>query len=98
MTAPLFQVAAPALRDLTNLTRYLQEQASDDAARRVTDRLWRTFEEIASLPALGHHRRDIKDSSLLCYTERPYVIFFRRTPTVVILRVLHGARDMRRHV
>ncbi len=85
-----------AFADLNAITQYIEERESERAALRVESRLFDAFEMLAHLPQVGHRRRDLKQRELRFYRVYRYMIVFRREPDVVVLRVLHGARDMAR--
>jgi toxin ParE1/3/4 len=70
--------------------------AADDpaAADRMLDRLEQRCMALTRHPRLGRGRPDI-GTGARCLVERPYLILYRIAgPEVVIVRVLHGAREM----
>ena len=93
---PDFQIVPQAFADLNAITQYIEERESERAALRVESRLFDAFEMLARLPQVGHRRRDLKQRELRFFRVYRYMIVFRREPDVVVLRVLHGARDMAR--
>jgi plasmid stabilization system protein ParE len=74
----------------------LERKASERVAARVEKRIIAAFEELVRLPSIGHRRTDLRQSQLRFYKVFDYLIVFRREPRVVILRVVHGKRDVER--
>jgi len=91
-----FRVTARAARDMKKIDDYLEEKASREVANKVERALFDAFEELVRLPFVGHPRDDFRQSELRFHTVFSYVIMFRREPRVVIVRVLHGARNLPR--
>jgi plasmid stabilization system protein ParE len=51
---------------------------------------------LATMPGLGHVREDLADESLRFWSVYAYLIIYRpATDPLLIVRVLHGARDVR---
>jgi toxin ParE1/3/4 len=90
-------VKARARLDLRNHWRYI---ARDNlpAADRLLDAAEETFELIAETPGIGSQRKfrklaDVRSRAVTGF--RNYLIFYQtRGETVVIVRVLHGMRDL----
>lgn len=57
------------------------------------DRLERAFELLAEHPRIGRPRRDLAKRPVRTWAVRPFVIVYRDTDPVQVLRVMHGARD-----
>lgn len=91
-----YRLSAQALRDLARIRRYLLREASVKVADKIEDALFKGFEELIRLPWIGHARADIRSGSVRFHTVYRYVIAFQREPQVVIVRVLHGARNLKR--
>lgn len=96
VAVPEFHVTPRAFRDLNEIGIYLEQKAGDRVAERVEARIFATFEMLVQLKAVGHHRKDMRQPELRFHRIYRYVIVFRREPRVVVLRVLHGARDIAR--
>ena len=66
------------------------------AADRMTDRLERAFRLLGGFPRKGHSREDVKASgSLLFWPVGSYIVVYRPSPRpVLIIRVIHGAREL----
>ena len=89
-----FLVTPRALRDLNEIRIYLEQKAGDRVADRVENRIFSAFDMLVQLKAVGHRLKDMRQSELRFHRVYRYVIVFRREPRVVVLRVLHGARDI----
>ncbi len=91
-------VSPNAAQDTESILRYLTREASGDLALAVEDKLFSTYEKLASVHVLGHRRSDLTDrEEFRFYLLNPYLIVFQRVPDMVIIHaVLHGARDVRR--
>jgi plasmid stabilization system protein ParE len=76
---------------------YLTREASAEAAERIEARIFGAFDDLTRLPPIGHRRLDVRRSDLLFHVVDPYLIAFRRErEQVMIIRVLHGRRDVPR--
>lgn len=66
------------------------------AADRVVRRLERAFHLLAAFPKKGHKRADIQTSRpVLLWPAGSYVIVYETEPRpIVIVRIVHGARDL----
>ena len=68
-----------------------------NAAERLDERLHAAMQLLARFPRLGHTRKDVQDGRYLFWVVASYVIAYRvEGNEVVVVRVLHGARDFRR--
>jgi plasmid stabilization system protein ParE len=91
-----FRVTPHAFLDLDRLSDYLERKAGVRVAARVEARIFAAFDALVRLPWVGHRRKDMRQPELRFYRVYQYLIVFRREPRVVILRVVHGARDVER--
>jgi plasmid stabilization system protein ParE len=91
-----FRIVPEALRDLDAISKYIEERDSEGVALRVEPRIFEVIAMLARLPQVGHRRQDLRQPDLRFFRVYRYMIVFRREPRVVILRVLHGARDLAR--
>jgi plasmid stabilization system protein ParE len=92
----LYTLSPRAIADLRSILRRSFEQYGSIGAARLQQRLEKRFEGIAAGTVLGHRRHDVTPRRPIRFvTERPFVIAFD-PDTKVILRIVHGARDMRR--
>jgi toxin ParE1/3/4 len=93
-------VREQAWADLEELGAFIAKD-NPAAASEVVHQLRLSFELLARMPQLGRVVRKIKTTDQLRMWLSPafpnYLIFYRELPDgVEIVRVLHGARDIRR--
>jgi antitoxin ParD1/3/4/toxin ParE1/3/4 len=89
-------VLTPAARaDLTEIFDYIA-QDSRDAAHRVLKELRAAMKKLAHMPEMGHYRRDLVSEPLRFWPVYSYLIIYRpEARPIQVVRVLHGARDVR---
>ncbi len=83
----------------TDIERICDRIAEDNpgAADRVDEQIHRAIQMLARFPGIGHRRADVADKRYLFRSVGSYVIAYRVEPKeLVVVRVLHGARDFRR--
>ena len=90
-------VLTPAARDdLGEITAHIR-QDSVETARRVRAELREAMARLAQSPLIGHVREDLTDEPVRFWSVYSYVIVYDpETRPLQIIRVLHGARDVRR--
>ena len=90
-----YRLTPEAKRDLLESREYI---ARDDvrAAQRMLGRIEAAFQMLARSPKVGHKRQDVKTSMpVLFWPAGSYVIVYAPEPKpIVIVRVVHGARDL----
>lgn len=90
-----FVLTPTARGDLSEIAKYIKQQGSKNAAKRVTTEVRRSMQALADMPGKGHLRRDLADESLRFWAVYSYLIVYRpETRPLQIVRVLHGARDI----
>lgn len=90
-----YRLTPSALRDLDGIQRYLTSEASAETAERIETKLFAAFDDLARLPPVGHRRSDVDRRGVLFHLLKPYMIAFRRDAhQVIIIRVLHGRRNI----
>ena len=83
--------------DLLEVWHYIAPHDAAAAARMV-DRIEAAIRGLTEMPGKGHTRDDVADPRYRFWTVRPYVIGYRFDDvTLTVVRVIHGARDFRRH-
>ncbi len=89
-------LVTPAARDdLAEIKAFLAARSST-APERVLRELAAAMERLAEMPGIGHLRADVADESLRFWSVYSYLIVYRpETSPVQVLRVLHGARNIR---
>ncbi len=90
-----YHLTPEAEQDLLCIWEFIARD-SFNAADRMTERLERAFRLLAEFPRKGHKREDVKTSEpLLFWPVVSYMVVYRPTPRpILIVRVLHGARDL----
>src|SRR5262245_55657973 len=84
---------APARQDLREIAAYIRRD-DVEAARRVVGRIREVCKTtLVMFPKGGTMREDLCPG-LRCFSVGNYVIYFRGDRPVVIVRILHGARDV----
>jgi toxin ParE1/3/4 len=82
-----------AVEDLDAIWDYIA-QDSPEAADRVVDELQGIFQLLATYPGMGELQSTLAKRTYRRFTHRNYVIYFRPVEDgILLLRVLHGARE-----
>lgn len=91
-----FALTPAAKADLVEIYEVI-EQDDARAASRVLAKLRAAMRRLARTPGLGHLREDLADEDLRFWPVYSYLIIYRpQTRPLQIIRVVHGARDVRR--
>ena len=91
-----FVLTPAAKADLAAIFDHIVE-ADPGAASRVLSRLRAAMRRLARSPGLGHLREDLADEPLRFWPVYSYLVIYRPAPRPLqVIRVLHGARDVRR--
>ncbi len=83
----------------TDIERICERISEDypDAADRLDEQLHQAIHLLAKFPGMGHTRADVTDKRYLFWAVAKHVIAYRvEQKELVVVRVLHGARDFRR--
>jgi toxin ParE1/3/4 len=86
-------ITESARADLHEIHAYI---AKDDpqAAQRFVERLRAKARALAATPGMGRSRQELR-SGLFSFPVGRHVLFYRAQPGgIVLVRVLHGARDL----
>lgn len=90
-----FLLTPTAKEDLREIAEFIR-QDSPDAAKRVVRKLRESMAHLAGTPWMGHLREDLTDEPIRFWPVYSYLIIYRpETSPLQVLRVLHGARDVR---
>ena len=81
-----------AAADLLDIRDYIAED-NKTAAKKVLSELKEAMQKIARNPQIGHIREELSSESRL-WPVRSYLIVYLLQDPVVIIRVLHGAREL----
>jgi plasmid stabilization system protein ParE len=90
-----FVLSPAATADVEQIEAFLDEHAPH-ATDAVLTRIHSAMRRIASTPGSGHLRRDLADEPLRFVAVWSYLVVYRLTRPVEIVRVIHGARDVAR--
>lgn len=86
-----------AIVDMTEAALYLEEEAGLDIAVRFLDICEEAFQQLAAMPGMGSLRpaTGYPDARTWRLNPHPHMVIYQATPsTLVIIRVIHGARDL----
>ena len=83
--------------DLADIWYYVASESSSlEIADRLIDSITEQFLLLAQYPHIGRRRDEDLRPGLRSFPVRDYVVFYRvQDADVVILRVLHGSRDVK---
>ena len=90
-----FRLSPQAYQDTDEIWEFI---ALDnlDAADRVRDKIFEAFEKLAEMPGMGHLRENLAEEPLRFWPVYSCLIIYRPdSRPLEIVRVLHGARDVR---
>lgn len=92
-------IISPAARSDLDLIweYYAVEIQNPEIADRINDELFQAMRKLAITPGMGHLRNDLARELLRFWCVRSYLIIYRCKPSapLEIVRILHGARDVR---
>lgn len=81
--------------DLEAIWRFVAERSGSASADRLEASLHRSMKRLARSPGMGSLREDLAAAAIRLFPHRPFVIAYReRSDGIVVLRVLHAARDV----
>jgi toxin ParE1/3/4 len=89
-----FELARRALWDLQEIWDFISED-SFDAADRIVEDLDQSFSRLAATPGMGHRRDDITKRDVLFWPVHSYLIIYRNSTPLQIVRIIHGKRDVK---
>ena len=88
--------ARRAREDLLDIWLYIARQTSEVAADHVLDRIEETCRRLARHPELGPARPEIADEARSVVIQRWMALYRLTTYGVQVVRILDGARDLKR--
>jgi len=93
-----YVLTARASRDLSAIIFYVAEDSRSGAARPARE-LRAGIRFVTANPGVGHRRRDLGRPALRVWSVHSYLIIYDpRTDPLRVIRVIHGARDVRRAI
>jgi len=88
-------VTPAAREDLRGIGDYVRRE-SPAAAKKVVRAIRGEMTRLGSLPGIGHLREDLGDETLRVWPVYSYLLIYRADKgPVEIVRIIHGARDLR---
>ena len=86
-------ITAHARADLQEIHSHIAKD-NPGAARRFAQRLREKARQLAETPGMGRSREDLRPD-LFSFPVGQYVLFYREQPGgIVLVRVIHGSRDL----
>ena len=93
-----YRLTPEAQAQLDEIGMYIAAE-NVDAALRVLDAFENAFDQLAAMPDIGHVREDITARPVKFWRVYSYLIVYDPASTpLTIIAVLHGARDVGRHL
>ena len=93
--SPRYVLSPQAARDLVDIWRYLQENASQATADRVEAAIKQKFVFLAEHPRAGHVRKNLTEADVRFFPAYSYLIVYRpKTSPLQVVSILHGRRDL----
>ncbi|MBI4605564.1 MAG: type II toxin-antitoxin system RelE/ParE family toxin [Planctomycetes bacterium] len=90
-----YRLTPAAKADLCEIEEYIARR-SVAAASRVMAEIRAAMRRIAERPGIGHARKDLAEDTLRFWAVYSYLIIYRPdTKPLEVVRVLHGAQDVR---
>ncbi|MFL6235699.1 MAG: type II toxin-antitoxin system RelE/ParE family toxin [Thermoanaerobaculia bacterium] len=90
-----YVLTAAARADLSEIAELIR-QDSPGAARKVVKSLRDAMAKLAGMPQMGHIREDLARTSLRFWPVYSYLIIYDpQSRPIQVVRILHGARDVR---
>lgn len=88
-------ILPPAEQDIVEIGRHLTDNAGPAISYAMVERIFSKIELVGEFPGVGSPRDDFRTGTRVSAV-RPYLIFYTvADDAVVILRVLHAARDIK---
>jgi toxin ParE1/3/4 len=96
---PIYRLTRQAAADLKDIYRYTRRRWGKAQAEQYTSQLQQCFTMLAVRPHAGRTREELQPPGLHSFVQGSHVIFYQPQPYgVLIVRVLHGNQDVRRHL
>jgi toxin ParE1/3/4 len=96
---PLYCLTHRAAADLKDIYRYSRRRWGKAQAEQYASQLQQCLTMLATRPQAGRRREELQPPGLHSFVQGSHVIFYQPQPYgVLIVRVLHGTQDARRHL
>jgi plasmid stabilization system protein ParE len=89
-----FELTKRALADLQSIWAFVSDD-SFDVADRLLDDFYGAFNELAAMPRIGHKRDDLTQRNVLFWRLHSYLIIYKDSKPLRIVRIIHGKRDVK---
>ena len=90
-----FELARRALGDLQEIWEFVSED-SFTAADRLLEEFYSMFRQLAEMPGMGHKREDLTDRKVLFRALHSYLIVYKNSQPLRIVRIIHAKRDVKK--
>lgn len=91
-----YRLTPAADADLDELWTYVATNSGRAEADSLEDKLHAAMHQLGTMPGMGHRREDLADEPLRFWSVHRVLIIYRaETSPIQVVRVLHGARDVR---
>jgi plasmid stabilization system protein ParE len=85
-----------AAQDLQDIWDYIADKSVDSADAVLRD-IPEALELLASMPNVGHRRKDVRDSRYRFWRANRFIVaYFRDTQPLQIIRVVGGSQNIRK--
>lgn len=92
------RISGPAGRDLAAIAEYTQREWGAAQKRKYLAYIKKCFALLRNTPAVGTPRDDIAPG-LLSHPVEKHIVFYRESEqALLVVRVLHGSMDVKRHL
>lgn len=72
----------------------MKKPSANFADRLLAGGVLRTFAELTAMPGIGHKRQDLTHRDLLFWRLHSYLIIYRDSQPLRIVRIIHAKRDV----
>ena len=94
-----FILRQKALEDVNEIWEFVAGLVGEPAADRLVAKIHDDCRMLAGLPGVGHVRPDLTRRQMLFWTSGPYhIIYHPETLPLEIERIIHAARDVKKHL
>jgi plasmid stabilization system protein ParE len=91
---PSYELSPEALSDLQLIRDFISVD-NVDAAERIIEQFFETFEQLVAWPQSGHVRTDLTSKNVRFWPVGSYLVVYRdHSGGIQIVAVLHGSRDV----
>jgi len=96
---PTYRLTRQADADLKDIYRYTRRTWGRAQAAQYARQLHQCLTMLAARPQVGRKREELQPPGLHSFVQGSHVVFYQPQPYgVLIVRILHGSQDVRRHL